>query len=315
MNGSEDLAERGRGPDVTRFGFIGFGALAQAFAAGLRQAGIEGVAAFTRPRDDPAAAAALAARLRAAGVHRCWSLQELVHDADVIIGAVPAGAAVEIVERSVPHLIPGRLYVDPTPLAPSHKRALADRIGVAGAEYADVAVLGTVAIESYAVPMIAAGPGALRWAATATPLGFKVSVLEGAAGQASLVKLLRSVYMKGRDALILEMLLAARRHGVEDAVLTSIGGPAEQVPFPDLVERVLRSLAIYAERRSAELEAAAELVDDVGLEPLVTLAGAARLRWLADLGVRDSFRGERPEDLEAVLQAIEALDPARRVTL
>jgi Domain of unknown function (DUF1932) len=93
-------------------------------------------------------------------------------------------------------------------------------------------------------------------------------------------------------------------------VLASIGGPGEQVPFPDLVARVLRSLAVYAGRRSAELEASAELLEGAGVEPLVTVAGAARLRWLADLGVRESFGGERPGDLEAVLMAIDAKDAA-----
>jgi 3-hydroxyisobutyrate dehydrogenase-like beta-hydroxyacid dehydrogenase len=303
---TQELAQ----PDTTRFGFIGFGALAQAFAAGLRDVGVGGIAVYTRPRRDPAAAQALAGRLLAAGVRSCSSIQEVVAEANVIIAAVPALAALEVGEGCAPHLTAGALYVDPAPLAPSQKRALSDVIGAAGGEYADVAVLGTVAVDGHTVPMIAAGPGATRWANTVTPLGFRASVLEGVAGQASLVKLLRSVYMKGRDALILEMLLAARRHGVEDAVLASIGGPAEQVPFPELVARVLRSLAVYAERRSAELEAAADLVEGAGVEPLVTLAGAARLRWLAELGIRESFGGERPNDVDAVLRAIDALDPA-----
>ena len=97
------------------------------------------------------------------------------------------------------------------------------------------------------------------------PVRLPGSHLDGPPGRASLVKLLRSVYMKGRDALILEMLVAARRHGVEDAVLQSIGGPGEQVPFPDLASRVVRSLALYADRRSAELAAAAELLADVNV--------------------------------------------------
>ncbi len=303
-----------RGPSVDpgppRFGFVGFGALAQAFAAGLREGGVGEISVYTRRRDDQGAAQALDGRLLAAGVRSCSSLQEVAAGTEVIIAAVPAHAAVEAAEGCAPHLTPGALYVDPAPLAPEQKRALADLIGAAGGEYADVAVLGTVAVDAHQVPMLTAGQGARRWAEMAMPFGFRVSVVEGAPGRATLVKLLRSVYMKGRDALILEMLLAARRHGVEDDVLASIGGSGEQVPFPDLVARVMRSLAVYAERRSAELETAADLVDGAGVEPLVTLAGAARLRWLADLGVRESFAGERPDDLEAVLRAIDALDTA-----
>lgn len=291
-----------------RFGFVGFGALAQAFAAGLADRGVREIAAYLRPSGDAASTQARAKRLGAAGVRSCSSVEELVASTDVVVSAVPAAAAVEVAERAVVRLAPGALYVDPAPLAPSQKLALAGRIGDVGGVYVDVAVLGTVNVDGHGVPMMAAGPGAARWAALAESYGFRVSVLDGAPGQASLVKLLRSVYMKGRDALILEMLVAAGRHGIADTVVASIGGAAEQVSFTELTTRVMGSLALYAERRSVELAASAELVAQAGLEPLVAAAGAARLQWMADLGVSEVFAGERPRDTDAVLRAIDRLD-------
>lgn len=290
-----------------RFGFIGFGALAQAFAAGLADGGAGDIAAYLRPSGDAASARARAERLSAAGVRACSSVEELIGGADVIVSAVPATAAFEVAETATARLARGALYVDPAPLAPSQKLALAGRIRDAGGEYVDLAVLGTVNVDGHEVPTMAAGPGATRWAAVAEAYGFRVSVLDGAAGQASLVKLLRSVYMKGRDALILEMLVAARRYGIADTVVASIGGAAEQVSFGELTTRVMGSLALYAERRSVELAASAELVAQAGLEPLLASAGAARLQWMADLGVGDVFAGERPRDRDAVLRAIESL--------
>jgi 3-hydroxyisobutyrate dehydrogenase-like beta-hydroxyacid dehydrogenase len=292
-----------------RFAFIGFGALAEAFAAGLREGGATDVVAYARPRADGAAAAALAARLAAAGVRARPSIAEALEGADVVVAAVPASAAAGVAHASTPHLRPQAVYVDPAPLSPAAKEALADSVAHVGAQYADVAVLGTVVVDRHRVPMLASGPGAARWAEAATAHGLRVSVLDGAPGRASLVKLLRSVYMKGRDALVLEMVLAARRHGVEDAVMASIGGPGEQVPFPELASRVLTSLAVYAERRAGELHAAAELVADAGVEPLVTVAGAERLRRLGALGLRESFGGERPDNLDTVLAAMDALAP------
>lgn len=293
------------------FAFVGFGALAEAFAMGLRDGGAADVAAFARPCRDAGAARALRRRLASAGVRSCASVEETAKGADVIVAAVPAAAAAEVAAACSSHVRSGALYVDPSPLPPTDKAELAAMLAAAGAQYADVAVMGTVAVDAHAVPMLAAGPGATRWAATVAPFGFRVSHVDGPPGRASLVKLLRSVYMKGRDALILEMLVAARRHGVEDAVLQSIGGPGEQVPFPELASRVVRSLALYSERRSAELTNAAELLADVDVEPLVTNAGAARLRWLADFDVRARFGDERPDDMQQVLQLVDALEAAR----
>jgi 3-hydroxyisobutyrate dehydrogenase-like beta-hydroxyacid dehydrogenase len=156
--------------------------------------------------------------------------------------------------------------------------------------------------------MLAAGGGAAEWQRQAAAVGLKVTSMAGGAGDAALVKLLRSVYMKGRDALVLEMVLAARRHGVQDAVLSSIGGPGEQVPFPSLAERVVCSLAVYAGRRADELADAASLVREVGVEPLMAQAGEDRLRRLAQTGLSAHFGGERPHDLAEVMTCLEALD-------
>ena len=195
----------------------------------------------------------------------------------------------------------------PAPLAPSAKEEAAELFG---AGYVDAAVLGTVEIDGARVPIAAAGPGARRFVELAAPLGLQVSFVDGPAGHASLVKLLRSVYMKGRDALILEMLLAARRHGLERTVIESIRGGGEQVPFPDLAERVMGSLALYAGRRSDELAASADVLTAAGVEPIVTSAGAERLRLLAelDLAEHSAQRRAATSDLEAVLALIEELE-------
>jgi 3-hydroxyisobutyrate dehydrogenase-like beta-hydroxyacid dehydrogenase len=160
------------------------------------------------------------------------------------------------------------------------------------------------------VPMLASGPHAAQWADFARPRGMHVTVIDGPPGRASLIKLLRSVYMKGRDALVLETLVAARRYGVERELLPTIAGPGEEVAFAELAERVLCSLSLHAGRRANELLGSAALLRAVGLEPALTSAAAERLRWLADLGVRERFGAERPRELGAVLEAIDQLSAA-----
>jgi hypothetical protein len=110
--------------------------------------------------------------------------------------------------------------------------------------------------------------------------------------------------MKGRDALVLEMMLAARKLGVEDEVARSIAGPGEQVPFTELSERVLRALAVHAGRRADELESSAALLRELGIDPLLTEAGADRLRRIA--GLREHFKGERPATGRETLDAAES---------
>ena len=201
----------------------------------------------------------------------------------------------------------GAIYVDTAPLAPEDKFAAAQTVADGGGRFVDAAVLGTVATEGARVPLLCSGPGAQAWSDLALALGLNATVLPGPAGQAARVKLLRSVYMKGRDALVMEMLLAARAHGIERAVVESIKGAGECVPFPEIADRIVCAMAVHAGRRADELELAAELLRSSDVEPMVSEAGAQRLRWIAELGLREHFTGERPGDPEVVLAALDAL--------
>jgi 3-hydroxyisobutyrate dehydrogenase-like beta-hydroxyacid dehydrogenase len=286
-----------------RVAFVGFGALASSFATGFRMPDGPPVKAYARPRANGRADG----RLEAAGVVACTSIPEAVEDVDVVVAGVPAGAAEAVAHECMHALGAGALYVDPSPLDPGAKERLSVRFAEAGAEYVDAAVLGTVETEGFRVPLLVSGPGAARFAQTVEPLGFVVSVIDGPAGRSSLVKLLRSVFTKGRDALILEMLLAARRYDLESVVLESFTGKGESVTFPELATRVLGSLALYADRRAAELETSAEVLAAGGVDPIMTQAGATRLRRMGQLELRTRFGNERPGSLAEVLDALDGL--------
>ena len=64
-------------------------------------------------------------------------------------------------------------------------------------------MLGTVATSGFEVPILVSGPGAHGWRTLVDPEGLVVEAIDAPAGHATLLKLLRSVYMKGREALIL----------------------------------------------------------------------------------------------------------------
>jgi 3-hydroxyisobutyrate dehydrogenase-like beta-hydroxyacid dehydrogenase len=272
------------------------------------KAGVVGLRGYSRARSDVDGEVRLDARFRAAGVERAPTIADAVREADAVFATVPAATAAAVARRAAPSLPLGAIYVDPAPNAPERKERLSAALAESGVLYVDAAVLGTVAADGYGVSIVAAGPGAAELERLVCPLGMNVTAVKGPAGRASRIKLVRSVYMKGRDAAILEMLIAARRHGIEDIVIDSIGAAAgERVPFSALVERVMTGLAVHAGRRADELSASARVLQDAGVQPLVTRASARRLRRLADAGLRGHFGAERPADLNEVLDALQAL--------
>jgi 3-hydroxyisobutyrate dehydrogenase-like beta-hydroxyacid dehydrogenase len=297
---------------MTSFGFVGFGELGFEVARGLAEAsGQDGaVSAYVRPRETQSAEQAIAAKFLAAGpVKRCQSVAELVVGTDVVVAAVPCGAAREVAIECLPFFGHGSIYVDPSPLGPTEKAQLSALLAARGVAYVDAAVMGAIPTEGYGVPILACGPGAAPLSALVSRLGMHVTVIDGTAGRATLVKLLRSVYMKGRDALVLEMLLAARRYGVDELVIDSIQGAGERVSFRDLANRVMCALAIHAGRRADELATSAQIMREGSISPILTQAGWERLHGLAQVGLREHFASERPKDSRVVLEAIDSLAP------
>ncbi len=287
-------------PGVATIVFIGFGELASALADGLAGGG-HALRAYVRS----APSEERLAWLNRASVRHNADPREVVEGAGTVLVTVPGSACLEVAELIAPQLSPGALYADLASAAPQDKLTASRLVGERGADYADAAVLGTVVVSAHRVPILASGPGAERFRAFADAAGLVVSTLQGAAGQAALVKLLRSVFLKGRDALILEMMLAARRHGLEDTVLQSIDTPAEQVSFSDLVERVLCSLAVHAGRRADELAQASRVLAEAGIDPALSQAGARALRELAALELPELYGHGRPSDAGAVLSEID----------
>lgn len=292
---------------MTLVAFIGFGELGSALAQRLGGSSAHEMRAWTRDRPDLGAAeiATRAERVRAAGVGPVAALEDALRGADVVFSVVAGKSARELAERSAELLDDGALYVDLTSAAVADKKAAAEAVERSGGRYVDCAVLGTVAVPDATIPIVASGQGAQELSEILACEGISVEILDAPVGRATQLKLLRSVYMKGRDALVVETLLAARRYGLEKQVIASIEGPGERVSFAELADRVLRSLAVHAGRRADELDASTETVRASGIDPLLASAAADVLRLVASTGVREALGGTRPEDGDEVLALLD----------
>ena len=216
-------------------------------------------------------------------------------DADVVLSCVTGSASLALAEQAASAMTTGCLFVDAPSCAPEAKEEAARVIEASGCGYVDAAVLGSVAALGGDVPFLVAGTGAPRFSELSHDLGLTVTVLDGPAGKAARLKLIRSVFLKGRDALVVEMLLAAQREGVVDALVASIGGPAEQVTFDALAARICTSLTRHAGRRAEELQASADLLRQLDVEPAAVDGAVRRLRSL-DAAVLDELTGATRRD-------------------
>ena len=273
-----------------RIALIGFGEAAQAFAAA---ADWRGAAAALDIRTDAAKQADYAAH----GVTGCEHAREALAGTPAALSLVTADAALAAARGYAPFLTPGTLWFDMNSVSPETKRAAEAAVTAAGGLYVDVAVMAPVHPKRTAVPLLVSGPDAEASASVLRDLGFSdVRRIGPRIGDASAIKMIRSVMVKGIEALTAECVLAAHRAGVVDEVLSSLGGDWMQKADYNL-ERMLA----HGLRRAAEMEESVRTLEDLGVAPLMTRGTIARQRALGTLGIAP------PEGLAAKLAALDTL--------
>ncbi|MGB6584119.1 MAG: DUF1932 domain-containing protein, partial [Streptosporangiaceae bacterium] len=260
-------------------------------AAGVRVRGYDPAVTAAEPIIDTTSEAQ-AAR----GAHLVLS----VNSAKAAVDAFKAGLAGLAARGQDEGARPDVLWADLNTASPGTKRQLAELAGEAGVPFADVAMMAPVPGRGLRVPMLASGPGAARFAAILGPLDADIEVLDGPAGLAASRKLLRSVFYKGMAASVVEALDAARAAGDEEWLRAHI---AAELAAADaaIVERITDGTRKHAVRRIAEMEAAADMLTELGVPPLMASASRALHERLAEGG---NALPERPERLGQRLEGI-----------
>jgi 3-hydroxyisobutyrate dehydrogenase-like beta-hydroxyacid dehydrogenase len=211
------------------------------------------------------------------GLTRTAEAADAVAGSDVVLSVNTAAAALAAAQAALSALSGSTLYADLNTSSPELKRELAEVVAGSGAAFADVALLGPVPPRGLRTPAIASGAGARAFADLFGPLGMPVEVVSERPGDAAALKLLRSVFMKGIAAAAIESVEGADAAGHVEWVKREIAAVIGE-PF---LERLLEGSRTHAARRTDEMEAARELLLDLGVEPRIATATAAVLADLA----------------------------------
>lgn len=295
--------------NAPRLAFIGFGEAGPLIARGLLDAGAASVAAYDILVLDPAARDAWASKAAAVPATACPGPAQAVEDADLVFSTVTSERALEAATAAAPHLRAGQFYLDLNSCSPAKKVKAAAAVEAASpARYVDVAVMDTVPGRGHRVPMLLAGPAAFEAADRMAALGMTVRVVGGVVGQASTIKMARSVFMKGIEAILCESLVAADRAGVADQVLASIQSTFPGLDWRQLATYHMGRMALHGRRRAIEMESVADTLRDLGLESFTAEGTGRRQMWVADLGLRDRFGSAGPDTLEDFLAAVAERD-------
>jgi 3-hydroxyisobutyrate dehydrogenase-like beta-hydroxyacid dehydrogenase len=248
-----------------RLALFGLGEAGARYAADLAAAGVE-VHAY-----DPAGVPT------PAGVCRHDDPRPAVVDVDVVLGLTAAADAPEALAQALDDIPNAAVYADLSTASRGLKQRLAATAAGRRLAFADIALMAVVAGKGLRTPVLASGTGAEAFAALFEPLGTPVELVGDEAGMAATRKLLRSVMIKGMTAVLIEAMRASAAAGLAVETWANL---VEQFTAADeaFLQRLVEGTGAHAARRLHEMEAAADLLDELGIEPLLTSATVESLR-------------------------------------
>jgi 3-hydroxyisobutyrate dehydrogenase-like beta-hydroxyacid dehydrogenase len=273
-----------------KIGLVGFGEAGFTFAiAGDWAASVH---VFDCKTDSDIDAPAMRARYADAGVSACNHLADAVQQVPLVLSLVTADQALAVAEAVANCLEPGTYYCDMNSIAPQTKQAAAALIEASGGHYIDVALMAPINPARLSTPLLLSGSGAGPASDILGQLGFTNRRVVGASvGRASSIKMIRSVVVKGIEALSAECALAADAAGVLDEVLASLDESEKAKSWQDRFDYNLDRMMIHGLRRAAEMEEVVKCLDGLGTGSAVSRATVERQRAIGALAIERPHQG------------------------
>ncbi|MEW6334469.1 MAG: DUF1932 domain-containing protein [Thermodesulfobacteriota bacterium] len=274
---------------ATQIGFIGLGEVGKTFAAAMAAAGAE-VSYYDIVRNDAPPGA------------RYLPLEKLAARCEILLSTVATHVAAQVAQTVVPHLGPRHTYADMNSTSASLKRRIAGIIGASAADFVEGAILSAVGEAGAKASILVAGEKAEAFARLMNRLGLvNVTYLSSTVGAASQMKMLRSVFSKGVECLLLEMLVAGTRAGVAEHLWKDIVHFMTKHPFQGIAENWIRTHPAASERRYHEMEQVLETLRELDVDPVMTRGTTEFFRRSVESGLAARFT-RKPADIWLVAE-------------
>jgi 3-hydroxyisobutyrate dehydrogenase len=283
------------------FGIVGHGVVGSLFSRLLCNRGAR-VLSYDCLLDRPETASLMQKKIEDDGSKAC-SLAEVLGASDYILSVVTPQSCREIAD-CVSRLLRGhQVFVDLTSTAPAVKRMIGAIVNSSGATFVEGVILG--AVSSLTSPIILlGGPDGDSAALVFQQYGLAARFYSPEIGRASAFKMLRSIFSKGMEAVLVETLVAARRAGLLDEIWEEIRTTLSTGKVEDTLETWIRSHARSAQRRCHEMQEVSQFLEEIDIQPVLPRASGQVFARSFELGVSDAFPQE-PESFREVIEYLE----------
>jgi 3-hydroxyisobutyrate dehydrogenase-like beta-hydroxyacid dehydrogenase len=204
------------------------------------------------------------------GAEPC-SLAEVMAASNYILSVVTPQACSDIAQCLSYSNNACQIFVDLNSTSPAMKRTIGRTVTSKGLQFVEGVIPG--AVSEFTSPVILlGGPAAEATASVFQRYGLAAQFYSLEVGRASTFKMLRSIFSKGMEAVLVETLVAAHRTGLLDAIWHEIGSTLAAGKAEEAFQTWIRSHLRSAERRYYEMQEVSEFLHDIGIRPVIPRA-------------------------------------------
>lgn len=290
------------------FGIVGHGVVGSLFSRLLCGHGAR-VLSYDWLLDRPETAALMQKTIEDDGSQAC-SLTEVVAGSDYVLSLVTPQSCSGIADCVSRSLNGRQVFVDLTSTSPAVKRMVGATVTNSGAQFVEGVILGVVSSSSSPVILLG-GPAGESAAMIFRQYGLAARFCSPEIGRASAFKMLRSIFSKGIEAVLVETLVAARRAGLMNEIWEEIQTTLAAGKVEATFQTWIRSHARSAQRRCYEMQEVSQFLEDMGIPPVLPRASGQVFARSLELGVTDAFPQE-PESFREVIEYLEGQVGVRR---
>jgi 3-hydroxyisobutyrate dehydrogenase-like beta-hydroxyacid dehydrogenase len=281
-------------------GFIGFGEVGSTFSGVFVEHDIK-VRIYDVLQEESKGEEIIRSRIPSPEIE-LTQLSDLVESSDVIFSTVTTQVALDVAISVEKHLSPNKTYIDLNSTSPVVKRDIGKIIDRAGAEYIEGAILGAVGASGESTRILLSGHTAKEVATILKSSGLNTTFFSQEIGKASQFKMLRSIFSKGVEALLLEMMVAGYRAEIDQELWRDINSFMDSHPFEDIASNWISSHGVAYERRYFEMIQVVETVQDLGVNPLMSSATVSLFKRSMDTELGNYFKKKPDNHMKVIAQ-------------
>ncbi len=213
------------------------------------------------------------------------SLTDALTDVDWVVSLVTADQAAQACQAVCATVKSSFMYLDMNSCSPGTKRANAEMVTDAGGVLVDVAIMSPVNPSRLETPLLVSGPSAEDCVSFLNHFGYNASLCGSDVGQASALKMTRSIMVKGVEALSAECFLTADRLGIQPEIIASLAKSFDGLDWLRRGGYNLERMSKHGIRRAAEMREVVATIQETGLPADMTRSTVEWQQRVGDLAL------------------------------